>query len=57
MPLPSMRAVLSSLPHVDVYEYDGAGHGFATEFGERRLDASAKLAEQRIAVFFAANLT
>jgi carboxymethylenebutenolidase len=31
-------------------------HGFASEFGSRRSDAAARLAEERTAAFFAEHL-
>jgi len=39
-----------------LFDYPGEDHGFATEFGKRRSDASAELADQRTAEFFAKNL-
>lgn len=51
-----VRQALSSLPDVEVHEYDGVAHGFATEFGSRRDDAAAELADGRTAAFFAKNL-
>ena len=52
----AMHAGLDDLPKVTIYDYAGEDHGFATEFGERRSDASAKLADERTAKFFAENL-
>ena len=52
----AMHAGLDDHPKVTIYDYAGEDHGFATEFGERRSDASAKLADQRTAKFFAENL-
>jgi carboxymethylenebutenolidase len=52
-----VRDGLSSLPHVEIHQYSGAGHGFATEFGERRVEAAARLADSRTAAFFARNLS
>ena len=51
-----MHAGLDDHPKVTIYDYAGEDHGFATEFGERRSDASAKLADERTAKFFAENL-
>ena len=51
-----IREGLSSLPHVEIHEYDGAGHGFATEFGERRVESPAKVADERTAAFFTSHL-
>ena len=52
----AMHAGLDDHPKVTIYDYAGEDHGFATEFGERRSDASAKLADERTAAFFAENL-
>ncbi|MES3153410.1 dienelactone hydrolase family protein [Sphingomonas faeni] len=52
----AMHAGLDDHPKVTIYDYAGEDHGFATEFGERRSDASAKLADERTAKFFAQNL-
>jgi len=52
----AMHAGLDDHPKVTIYDYAGEDHGFATEFGERRSDASAKLADKRTAKFFAENL-
>ncbi|MBD8619590.1 dienelactone hydrolase family protein [Sphingomonas sp. CFBP 13728] len=51
----AMHAGLDDHPKVTIYDYAGEDHGFATEFGERRSDASAKLADERTAKFFADN--
>ena len=37
----AMHAGLDDHPKVTIYDYAGEDHGFATEFGERRSDASA----------------
>ena len=52
----AMHAGLDDHPKVTLFDYPGEDHGFATEFGERRSDASAKLADERTAKFFAENL-
>ena len=52
----AMHAGLDDHPKVTIYDYAGEDHGFATEFGERRSDASAKLADERTAKFFAEHL-
>ncbi|MEG3168865.1 dienelactone hydrolase family protein [Sphingomonas sp. LB3N6] len=52
----AMHAGLDDHSKVTIYDYAGEDHGFATEFGERRSDASAKLADERTAKFFAENL-
>ena len=51
-----MHAGLDDHPTVTLFDYPGEDHGFATEFGQRRSDESAKLADQRTASFFAAHL-
>jgi carboxymethylenebutenolidase len=51
-----MHEGLDDHPKVTLYDYPGVDHGFATEFGKRRSDASAKLADERTAAFFATNL-
>ena len=52
----AMHAGLDDHPKVTIYDYAGEDHGFATEFGERRSDTAAKLADERTAKFFAENL-
>ena len=52
----AMHAGLDDHPKVTIYDYAGEDHGFATEFGERRSDAAAKLADERSAKFFAETL-
>ena len=52
----AMHAGLDDHPKGTIYDYAGEDHGFATEFGERRSDASAKLADERTAEFFAEHL-
>lgn len=47
---------LDALPHVTIQEYQGVGHGFATEFGQWRSGEAATLADERTAKFFAQNL-
>ncbi|WP_203309095.1 MULTISPECIES: dienelactone hydrolase family protein [Sphingomonas] len=51
-----MHEGLDDHPKVTLYDYPGEDHGFATEFGQRRSDASAKLADDRTAAFFAEHL-
>jgi carboxymethylenebutenolidase len=41
---------------VTLHDYEGLDHGFATEMGDRRNDAGAKLADSRTAAFFAQHL-
>lgn len=52
----AMHAGLDDHPRVILYDYDGLDHGFATEFGKRRNDAAAKLADSRTSAFFAENI-
>ena len=52
----AMHAGLDPLPNVTLYDYPGEDHGFATEFGARRSDASATLADERTNAFFAEHL-
>ena len=52
----AMHAGLDDHPKVTLFDYPGEDHGFATEFGERRSDEAAELADRRTADFFAANL-
>lgn len=52
----AMHAGLDDHPKVALYDYPGEDHGFATEFGDRRSDASAKQADERTAAFFAEHL-
>lgn len=51
-----MHQGLDDHPKVTLYDYPGEDHGFATEFGKRRSEESAKLADQRTADFFAVHL-
>ena len=53
------EAVLEALddhPKVTLHDYEGLDHGFATEFGKRRNDEAAKLADRRTSEFFAKHL-
>ena len=52
----AMHQGLDNNPKVMLYDYPGEDHGFATEFGSRRSDASANLADDRTAKFFRDNL-
>lgn len=52
----AMHAGLDDHPRVTLYDYHGLDHGFATEFGKRRNDAAAKLADSRTSAFFAENI-
>ncbi len=51
-----MHEGLDDHPKVTLYDYAGEDHGFATEFGQRRSEESAKLADERTMAFFAENL-
>ena len=52
-----MHAGLDGVAHVTLQDYEGVDHGFATEFGARRSEAAATLADQRTAAFFAEHLS
>jgi len=48
-----MHEGLDGHPRMTLYDYPGEDHGFAAEFGARRSEASATLADERTAAFFA----
>lgn len=52
----AMHEGLDDHPKVTLHDYEGLDHGFATEFGKRRSEEAAQLADKRTADFFAANL-
>ena len=52
----AMHDGLDPHPKVTLYDYPGLDHGFATEFGKRRDDEGAELADGRTADFFAEHL-
>lgn len=52
----AMHAGLDDHPKVVLHDYEGLDHGFATEFGKRRNDEAAQLADSRTAAFFAEHL-
>ncbi len=52
-----MHDGLDDHPKVTLYDYEGLDHGFATEFGKRRNEESATLADKRTAEFFAKHLS
>jgi carboxymethylenebutenolidase len=52
----AMHEGLDPNPHVTLFDYEGLDHGFATEFGDRRDEAGAQLADARTREFFAAHL-
>lgn len=51
-----MHEALDDHPKVTLYDYPGVDHGFATEFGKRRNEEAAQLADKRTAEFFAKHL-
>ena len=51
-----MHEGLDDHPKVTLHHYPGEDHGFATEFGERRSDESARQADERTMAFFAEHL-
>lgn len=52
----AMHEGLDDHPKVTLHDYDGLDHGFATEFGKRRNEEAAQLADKRTAEFFAEHL-
>jgi carboxymethylenebutenolidase len=52
-----IHQTLDDHPQVTLWDYPGEDHGFATEMGKRRSEASARLADDRTAEFFAASLS
>lgn len=52
----AMHEGLDDHPKVTLHDYEGLDNGFATEFGERRDEEAAKLADERSAAFFAEHL-
>jgi carboxymethylenebutenolidase len=52
----AMHDGLDEHPKVVLHDYPGLDHGFATDFGRRRSEEGAQLADSRTAEFFAANL-
>lgn len=52
----AMHEGLDDHPQVTLYDYEGLDHGFATEFGERRSEEAAQLADSRTAEFFTEHL-
>jgi carboxymethylenebutenolidase len=53
----AIHAGLDGHPRVTLHDYEGLDHGFATEMGDRRDDAGAKLADSRTAAFFEEHLS
>ena len=52
----AMHEGLDDHSKVTLHDYEGLDHGFATEFGKRRDDEAATLADSRTADFFAKHL-
>ena len=55
----TQKAMLDGLDDhakVTLHDYEGLDHGFATEFGKRRDEDAANLADSRTSEFFAKNL-
>lgn len=52
----AMHEGLDDHPKVTLHDYVGLDHGFATEFGKRRDEEAAQLADRRTADFFASHL-
>ena len=52
----AMHDGLDDHPKVTLYDYEGLDHGFATEFGKRRAEDAAQLADSRTAAFFTDHL-
>lgn len=52
----AMHEGLDDHPKVTLHDYQGLDHGFATEFGKRRDDEAAELADRRTMEFFAEHL-
>ena len=52
----AMHEGLDDHPKVRLHDYEGLDHGFATEFGKRRNEEAAQLADKRTAEFFAKHL-
>ena len=48
----AMHEGLDDHPKATLYDYQGLDHGFATEFGKRRDEEAATLADKRTAEFF-----
>ncbi len=52
----AMHEGLDDHAKVTLHDYEGLDHGFATEFGKRRAEDAANLADQRTAAFFSKHL-
>jgi carboxymethylenebutenolidase len=51
-----MHEGLDNHPKITLHDYPGLDHGFATEFGRRRSEEGAQLADRRTAEFFAQHI-
>ena len=54
--LAAIHTTLDPNPHVTIFDYAGAGHGFADTFGKRRQEDAAREADARTVQFFAETL-
>ncbi|MBB3034436.1 dienelactone hydrolase family protein [Alteriqipengyuania lutimaris] len=52
----AMHDGLDDHPKVTLHDYEGMDHGFATQFGQRRDEENAQLADKRTMDFFAEHL-
>ena len=52
----AMHEGLDDHPKVTLHDYEGLDHGFATQFGKRRSEEAANLADERTMAFFAEHL-
>ncbi|RPF71392.1 dienelactone hydrolase family protein [Aurantiacibacter spongiae] len=52
----AMHEGLDDHPKVTLHDYEGLDHGFATEFGKRRNEEAAQLADKRTMEFFEKHL-
>lgn len=52
----AMHEGLDDHPKVTLHDYPGVDHGFATEFGNRRVEDAATLADDRTLAFFKTDL-
>ena len=52
----AMHDGLGAHPKVTLHDYEGRDHGFATEFGKRRSEEAAQLADSRTSALFAEHL-
>jgi len=52
----TMHEGLDDHPKVTLHDYEGMDHGFATQFGKRRNEENAQLADKRTMAFFAEHL-